>query len=80
VCLRFVLLLAVQIPAWLRLARRPPAWKDADLWGFITPPLVLTWALCGSLVFVDEVAEDGPTLDPRLGEIGHRVVGPGRVE
>ena len=30
-CLRFVFLLAVQIPAWLRLSRRPPAWKDAEI-------------------------------------------------
>ena len=31
------------------------------LWGFRTRPLVLTWALCGSLVFTDKTAEDGPT-------------------
>jgi putative transposase len=31
VCLRFVFLLAAQIPAWLRLSRRPPAWKDAEI-------------------------------------------------
>jgi putative transposase len=31
VCLRFVFLLAVQIPAWLRLSRRPPTWKDAEI-------------------------------------------------
>jgi putative transposase len=31
VCLRFVFLLAVQIPAWLRLSRRPPAWKDTEI-------------------------------------------------
>jgi hypothetical protein len=31
VCLRFVFLLAVQIPTWLRLSRRPPAWKDAGI-------------------------------------------------
>ena len=30
-CLRFVFLLAVQIPAWLRLSRRPSAWKDAEI-------------------------------------------------
>ena len=30
-CLRFVFLLAVQIPAWLRLSRRPPTWKDAEI-------------------------------------------------
>jgi hypothetical protein len=26
-----VFLLAVQISAWLRLSRRPPAWKDAEI-------------------------------------------------
>jgi len=31
VCLRFVFLLAVQIPAWLWLSRRPPTWKDAEI-------------------------------------------------
>jgi len=31
VCLRFVFLLAVQIPTWLRLSRRPPTWKDAEI-------------------------------------------------
>jgi putative transposase len=31
VCLRFVFLLAAQIPAWLRLSRRPSAWKDAEI-------------------------------------------------
>jgi putative transposase len=31
VCLRFVFLLAVQIPAWLRLSRRPTTWKDAEI-------------------------------------------------
>lgn len=30
-CLRFVFLLAAQIPAWLRLSGRPPAWKDAEI-------------------------------------------------
>lgn len=30
-CLRFVFLLAVQIPAWLRLSGRPPTWKDAEI-------------------------------------------------
>ena len=49
------------------------------LWGFRTRPLVLTWALCGSFVFADEVAEDGPALDPRLGQVRDRVVGPGRA-
>ena len=29
--LRFVFLLSLQIPAWLRLARRPSAWKDSEI-------------------------------------------------
>jgi hypothetical protein len=41
---------------------------------------VLSWVLCGSLVFVDEAAEDGPALDPLLGEVGDGVFGPGRAE
>jgi len=36
--------------------------------------------LGGSLVFVDKAAKDGPTLDSLVGEVGGRVVGPGRVE
>jgi hypothetical protein len=36
--------------------------------------------LRGSLVFVEEAAKDGPTLDPLLGEVGDEVVGPGRAE
>jgi hypothetical protein len=36
--------------------------------------------LCGSLVFVDEAAEDSPAFDPLLGEADDRVVGPGRPE
>jgi len=35
-----------------------------------TPPPTLTWALSGSLVFADEAAKDGPTLDSFLGEVG----------
>jgi putative transposase len=31
VCLRFVFILAVHIPAWLRISRRPPMWKDAEI-------------------------------------------------
>jgi hypothetical protein len=46
-----------------------------NVWGFRTRPLVLTWALCGSLVFADEAAEDMRSLDS-----GGRVVGPGRME
>jgi hypothetical protein len=30
-CLRFVFLLAVRAPAWLRLSRRSAAWKDAEI-------------------------------------------------
>jgi len=32
------------------------------------------------LVFVEEAAEGGPAQDSLLGEVGNRVVGPGRVE
>jgi hypothetical protein len=51
-----------------------------DLLGSRTRPPVLTWALCGSLIFAEETAEDGPTLDPLMGEVGDRVVGPRRAE
>ncbi len=51
-----------------------------DLWGFRSRPRVLTWALCGSFIFVDESAEDGLSLDSLLGEVGGTVIGPGRVE
>ena len=30
-CLRFVFVLAVQVPAWLRLSRHRSAWKDAEI-------------------------------------------------
>ena len=30
-CLRFVFLLAVRLPTWLRLSRRSAAWKDAEI-------------------------------------------------
>ena len=43
-------------------------------------PLAVTWALGGSLVFVEEAAEDRPALDPFLGEIGYEVAGPGWLE
>jgi hypothetical protein len=36
--------------------------------------------LRGSLIFVEEAAEDGPALDPLLGEVGDGVIGPGRAE
>ena len=31
VCLRFVFLLVVRVPAWLRLSRRPSTWKNAEI-------------------------------------------------
>ncbi len=40
-------------------------------------PLVLSWALGDPLVFVDEAAKDGPASDPLLGQVDHRVIGPG---
>jgi hypothetical protein len=48
--------------------------------GSRTQPLVLTWALCGSLVFVDETAENGLALDPLPGRVRDGVVGPERAE
>ena len=30
-CLRFLFLLALRVPAWLRLSRRSSAWKDAEI-------------------------------------------------
>ena len=36
--------------------------------------------LRGPLILVEEAAEDGPTLDPHLGEVSDRVTGYGRVE
>ena len=30
-CLRFVFLLALRVPAWLRLSRRSSAWQDAEI-------------------------------------------------
>jgi hypothetical protein len=50
------------------------------LWGFRSRPLVLAWALCGSLILVDEAAEDGLSLDSLLEEVGGTVIGLGRVE
>ena len=52
----------------------------ADLWGFLTRLPALSWVSCGTFVLADEAAEDGSALDPLLGEVGGRVVGPGRVE
>jgi len=40
----------------------------------------VTWALGGSLVFVEEAAEHGPALDSFLGEVGGGVVGLGWLE
>jgi hypothetical protein len=31
-------------------------------------------------MFADDAAEDGPTFDPLSGEVGDRVIGPGRME
>jgi hypothetical protein len=45
--------------------------------GSRTRPLVLTWALSGSLVFANEAAKDRPTLDSLLGKVGGWVVWPG---
>jgi hypothetical protein len=50
------------------------------LWGSRTRPPALNWALCGSLVFADEAAKDGPTREPRLRKVRDRVIGPGRAE
>jgi hypothetical protein len=36
--------------------------------------------LRGPLVFAEEAAENGPALDPLPGEVGDRVIGPGRAE
>jgi len=38
------------------------------------------WLLRGSVVFVEEAAEDGSALDPLLGKVGGEVAGPGRAE
>jgi hypothetical protein len=48
--------------------------------GFQNSATRLDLHLRGSLVFVEEAAEDGPALDPFLGEVGDRVVGSGRAE
>jgi hypothetical protein len=48
--------------------------------GSKTLPLVLSWALGGLRVFVDEAAQDGPASDLLLGQAGHGVIGPGRAK
>jgi hypothetical protein len=48
--------------------------------GSRTRPLLLTWAFSGSLVLVDEAAEDGPPLDLLPGEVRDWVIGPRRAE
>jgi hypothetical protein len=69
----------------------PPARKAQLMgvvrWGLVRPcgvPECGHWPrsglLCGSLVFVDEAAGDGPALNPLLGEVGDKVVGPGPVK
>src|SRR6201982_3499816 len=55
-------------------------WTYPNLRGSRTRPPLLTWALCGWLVFVDEAAEDGPAPDPLVGKIGDWVVGAGWLE
>ena len=47
-------------PARPAAARRIQRGGDERVWGSRTRPPALTWGLCGSLVFVDEAAEDGP--------------------
>jgi hypothetical protein len=56
-----------------------PKLAPYGLWGFRTRPLPLT-PLCGPLILADEAAEDRAAFDPLLGEVGDRVIGPGRVE
>jgi hypothetical protein len=48
-----------------------------SLRGSRTRPLLLTWLLRASLIFVDEAAEDGPAPESLLGKVGDRVIGPG---
>src|SRR6185312_12126101 len=67
-------------PTLIRLVRTWAGVADLGLWGSRIRPPVLTWDLGGPLIFTDEAAEDGPALDARLGEVGDRVVGPGRTE
>src|SRR5712691_2913406 len=56
------------------LSRNRP-WGVPELGHWCRPGL-----LRSPLVFADEAAEHGPTLNSLLGEIGDRVVGTGRVE
>jgi len=41
---------------------------------------VLPAGLCGSLVLVDEAAEDRSSLDPFLSQVHHRAAGPRRLQ
>ena len=70
--------------SWLASARHPrfgrPYPATVYLRGCITRPSVLTWALCPPLILVDEGAKDRPPLDPLMGEVRNRVIGPGRAE
>ena len=54
--------------------------KPFDPVGFLNSAPVLTWLSRGSLVFVDEAAENGPALDPLPGEVGDGVVRTRRVQ
>jgi hypothetical protein len=49
---------------------------EGRLWSSRIRPPALARALGGSLVFADKAAKDGPALDPLLGEVRDRVIGP----
>ncbi len=59
-----------------RQARRARCRAPSTLWGARTVLVIVTWFLGGSLVFVEETAEDRPAPDLFLGEISHGVAGP----
>ncbi len=54
--------------------------KDADLLELWQESCAWPGLLCGSFVFVDEAAEDGPTLDAFQRQVRDRVIWPRRVE
>jgi hypothetical protein len=57
---------------------RPPVLARVGFQNSATvPDLAL---LCGSLIFADQAAKDGPTLDSLLGRVRDRMIGPGRAE